>query len=566
MEILRNLKFRNKILILNVAAIVAILIVASIGSVYMNNMAQNTKKMYTDQLLPVKWVNAIQTSMRMNEASMLEFMLTKDEFLKSKMGKQNEAVDEVIRQYEQAAKGTGEADLFRQYTELLPDYRKAAERVLELASQNNEAKAYDAFVTEAGVKGNQLNELLISLSAQNEQVAEALYQRTEKEATAAKLMSWVATIIAIAIFIGVGYVINLVITNPIRTLQDLMKRAEAGDLSATGNYPYQDEVGALTGSYNKMLEGLRNLVNQVGEHTLIISASSEELLASTEQSASASEQIAQSSGRLEQELDKQATSIESAATDIYQIREHVVSIGDSSERMFISASQAAEHSKNGALTVSAASDQMKSIYSTVKELESTILQLGGHVREIGKFATVIREISTQTNLLSLNAAIEAARVGEAGKGFQVVAEEVRKLADESSGSSREIERLIASIQSEMNRIGSTMRDGLHEAELGLVKTDEAQVAFRQIDVSFDQVYTGVGEVKETIDQLLAGSERVVSVIEAANQVAREGMALSRQSSASSQEQFSGMEEIRGAADSLAKLSEELQQSLLSFRV
>ncbi|MCR8635127.1 methyl-accepting chemotaxis protein [Paenibacillus radicis (ex Xue et al. 2023)] len=566
MDVLRNLRFRYKIFILNVTAIIAILLIALVGYHYMTGMAVNTKEMYTNRLLPVKWVNAIQTATRMNEGSMLEFVLTKDELLKSKISKQDQFIDSTIEEYGKLALSPKELELIQQYKGLLPAYRSSVVKVIELAAANNEAKAYDAFVTEASRLGNQINQVLTDLSAHNEQIAEQLYEQTENEATTAQIFTLIATLLAVGIFIIVGFLINYVITKPILSLQSLMNRAEAGDLSVVGDYPYQDEVGNLTNSFNKMLQGLRGLVVQVSENALIISASSQQLLASTEQGASASEQIASSSEHLELELDKQVNSIEDATAAIYQIRQNVVTIGDSGENVYVSASKAASFSKEGASTVSSVSEQMKSIYSTVKDLDSTVELLTGHIQEIGKFVTVIHEISTQTNLLSLNAAIEAARAGEAGRGFTVVAEEVRKLADESAGSSQQIEKLIGSIQAEMKRIGSTMRHGLNEVELGIEKTKHTQVVFHHIDEAVDHVYVGVASVKDTIDQLIAGSQRIVSVMDVVNNVAKEGMTVSRQSTASSQEQLSSMEEIRSAADALAKLSEELQLTLQHFRL
>ncbi|WP_246313463.1 methyl-accepting chemotaxis protein [Paenibacillus foliorum] len=566
MDVLRNLRFRYKILILNVTAIISILVIAFVGYHYMTGMAVNTKDMYTNRLLPVKGINAIQTATRMNEASMLEFVLTKDELLKSKISKQDQFIDTTIEEYGKLAKSSTEQELLQKYKAVLPAYRAASVKVIELAAGNNEAKAYDAFVSEASILGNQVNQILSDLSAHNEQIAEQLYEQTEKESASAQLFTLIATLLAVSVFIVVGLLINYVITKPILSLQSLMNRAEAGDLSVVGDYPYKDEVGNLTNSFNNMLQGLRGLVVQVSENALIISASSQQLLAGTEQGASASEQIATSSEHLEQELDKQVQSIEAATTAIYQIRGNVVTIGDNSEHVYLSAAKAAGLSKEGASNVSSVSEQMKSIYTTVKDLDTTVELLTGHIQEIGKFVAVIHEIAAQTNLLSLNAAIEAARAGEAGKGFTVVAAEVRKLADESADSSHHIEKLIGMIQAEMKRIGSTMQHGLGEVELGIEKTKHTQIVFHHIDEAVDHVYVGVTSVKNTIDQLISGSERIVSVMDVVNEVAKEGMTVSRQSTASSQEQLSSMEEIRSAADSLAKLSEELQLTLQHFRL
>lgn len=565
MDALRHLKFHYKIFILNVTAIIAILLIAVVGYHYMAGMARNAEEMYKNRLLPVKWVNAIQNGTRVNEANMLEFMLTKDELMKSAIMKQDQLIDTIIEQYAQVASSPVELELLQRYRDALPAYRTAVGQVIELAADNQEAQAYDAFVNAAGMMGSQINQTLGELAAYNEQIAGQLYERTERESASARMITLISAVVAAGVFIAVGLLISRIITKPLRSLQALMNRAELGDLSVRGDYPFQDEAGSLTASFNKMVQGLRSLVVQVSENAVIISASAEQLLASTEQGAAASEQIAASSGRLAQQLDNQGSEIAAAAQAAYQISDNIATIGTNSERMYVSASKAASSSKEGAATVMSASEQMKSIYATIRELESTLELLTNHTQEIEKFVTVIHEIASQTNLLSLNAAIEAARAGEAGRGFTVVASEVKKLAHQSAGSSHQIEKLIGLIQSEMKRVGSTMQTGLQEAEAGIEKTNRAQTVFQEIDKAVDHVYAGVAGVKDTMDQLISGSQRIVAVMDIVSHVSLEGKEVSRQSSSSSQEQLSSMEEIRSAAGSLAKLSEDLQLALQHFR-
>ncbi len=230
------------------------------------------------------------------------------------------------------------------------------------------------------------------------------------------------------------------------------------------------------------------------------------------------------------------------------------------------AEQATQAAQNGKQSVVSIAGQMTEISDAVHEVNGVIEALGENAYKIGEIVSVINEISTQTNLLSLNAAIEAARAGEVGRGFAVVAGEVRKLAEQSYSSARNITELVSTIQRQINQAVSSMYAGAGKVEVGLSISEKAQESFVHIESSVEKVNAKVESVNLNIHQLVDANLRIEQVMSIVSAVSETGISVSQETSAASQQQMSTTEEIENSAKSLAGLAEELQISLQKFTV
>ncbi|OAS17649.1 methyl-accepting chemotaxis protein [Paenibacillus oryzisoli] len=569
LSILRNLKLRFKLLFMNAIAILFLLIVGITGYHYMDKMSSNSTRMYEESLLSVKWINQLQTNFNETESNLLEMMLSTDvkykAKLKAKLDENASTNKELVAKIAGVALNQEETGAFASFEELNVKYRDVVTKTIDQATQNNQV-AYQVYNNEVSPQGDKTVEALVKLVGLKESAAEQFQKSSSSDSAISHWVIILTIIIAIIVMTLGALTLDAIISTPIRKLQESMEKAAGGDLSVKGDYPYEDEVGKVTNSFNVMTGSLRGLVMQISDNALTLSASSEELLASSEQSSLAARQVASSSQQLSEDFDKQFASVNQANEAVGLMLSSTKQIDESAQVVAVLVNQATQAAQHGKQSVVSIAGQMSEISDAVREVNVVIEALGKNAHKIGEIVNVINEISTQTNLLSLNAAIEAARAGEAGRGFAVVAEEVRKLAEQSSTSARNITHLVSTIQRQINHAVSSMQAGAGKVQEGLTISEEAQESFVHIETSVEKVNTKVEDVNRNIHQLVDANLRIEQVMRIVSSVSETGISVSQETSAASQQQMSTTEEIENSAKSLAGLAEELQISLQKFKV
>lgn len=569
LSVLRNLKLRYKLLFMNAIAILFLLIVGITGYYFMDKMSSNSTRMYEESLLSVKWINQLKTNFNETESNLLEMMLSVDVKykgkLKAKLDENSAMNQELVTKLSGIRLTEEEAAAFKDFEELNKKYREIVAMTIDHATKNNQV-AYQVYNNEVSPHGDKTIVALDKLVQLKETAAENFQKTSSNDSKTSHWFIILTIVIAIVIMTVNAMALNMIITTPIRRLQEHMEKAAGGDLSVKGDYPYEDEVGKLTGSFNVMTGSLRSLVSQIADNALTLSASSEELLASSEQSSQAAKQVASSSQQLSEDFEKQFAGVNQANEAVQQMLTSTKLIDESAQEVARLVGQATAAAQNGKRSVVSIAGQMGEISEAVQEVNGVIEALGKNAHKIGEIVNVINEISTQTNLLSLNAAIEAARAGEAGRGFAVVAGEVRKLAEQSASSARNITHLVSTIQRQINHAVSSMQDGAGKVQAGLTISGEAQESFIHIETSVDEVNAKVESVNQNIHQLVDANVRIEQVMGIVSSVSETGISVSQETSAASQQQMSTTEEIENSAKSLAGLAEELQISLQKFTV
>ncbi len=398
-------------------------------------------------------------------------------------------------------------------------------------------------------------------------LAGTMYVNEVKEA-AQPVLDLTMIILAAAIVIG-GIAIYFIIKSIRKPLIELSESAEKisqGDLTQHIEVRTHDEIGKLAQSFNDMSAKLKQVIQAVQNSIENVAASSEELTASAGQTAQATEHITSSIEQFSNSNEHQNEMIEKSSVQLNDMDRSLSHMVNTTSHMMESSIESSKTAQAGGELVQKTAGQMQTIEQAVKEAELVIAGLEQKSKDITSILGVINGIADQTNLLALNAAIEAARAGEAGRGFSVVAEEVRKLAEQSGSSSKEIESLTNEIVDEIEKSQKMFRQVAGEVQSGLNITDETKVSFEKITHKTSEMTEQMKQMNGSAQELSHGSNDISQAVNQIKELSRESSAGFQDIAASAEEQLASMEEISSSSATLSQMAEELRELIKQFKI
>ncbi len=376
--------------------------------------------------------------------------------------------------------------------------------------------------------------------------------------------------IGLAIAGGVGtfaFFISRSISRPIVKTAEIAKKISEGDLTVNVEATKsKDEIGNLTNSFKEMITNLRGLVHQVQDSALTVASNSEQVASSTEQMNSSVQQISSTIQQISKGSQTQAQGLEETSKVVEHLNKNMKELASRADTASNLAKEVGAISEFGSKSASEAGNKMSKIISVTDESAKKIRGLAERSGQITSVLEVIRKIADQTNLLALNAAIEAARAGEAGRGFAVVADEVRRLAEGSAKSSEEIDALIKQIQEDAQATVKSIEGGATEVSEGKVVIEKALQALNDIATKVKDVSTTVMDVASTTQNQVSEIERVSKNASEIAAVSEENASATEEASAAVEEQTAGTQEITTSAQKMASMADELSQVISKFRL
>ncbi|MEK5304813.1 methyl-accepting chemotaxis protein [Bacillus sp. FSL M8-0326] len=356
------------------------------------------------------------------------------------------------------------------------------------------------------------------------------------------------------------------ISSRLSNLARFSKKVSDGDLRDKLQIQSDDEIGQVGKGFNTMIDSLRSLIGAVQTSVENVASSSEELTASAGQTSKATEHITLAIEQFSTGNESQNDKVESSSEELEEMNRGLQHMNESAESITASSIKSTEIAGEGGQLVEKTASQMNVIDQSVKKAENVISALESKSKDITQILGVINGIADQTNLLALNAAIEAARAGESGRGFSVVAEEVRKLAVQSANSAKEIENLIKEIVQDIDVSQEVFTAVNQEVQSGLSFTEQTKVSFHNIFDMTKEISDQLQTMNRTVVQLSKGSAHVSEAVREIADVSRESSANIQDIAASAEEQLASMEEISSSSATLSSMAEELRDLISKFKV
>lgn len=376
------------------------------------------------------------------------------------------------------------------------------------------------------------------------------------------LLSVVGTLLVLVL----SYFIAGSLTGNIRKLMDSMKKAENGDMTAKVDVKSKDEVGALASSYNNMLENISKLVSNVSTSAEAIATSASMLENVSADTANTTREVASTVHEIARGAEEQASDAQNSAELIAGLSVKITEITEKTKNMIESANKAAVLNEDGANAMKQVKQKSDENNQFAGEVAFRISELNEKAGLIGKIVDAITAISSQTNLLALNAAIEAARAGEAGKGFAVVADEVRKLAEDSGKAASEIKSLISSVQDSSKNAVNAMSKAKVVVDSQTKMVDETEILFAHIAESVDGITNQIESVFTLITDINISKDKIVDSVQNISSVTEETAAASEEVTASTEVMTTAVEHVAISAKDLNNSANILKESISIFKI
>lgn len=541
---MKNLSIAHRIMLIIGASILALLGVGLVGLDVSQKETESIHRINDDSLAGIVHLSEARQAFMMVRVSAYPHVLTTDASAKkeaeSNIERWRKLIWENLREYEKTIVNEQDKRLLDADTRDISAYFDVLDkRLLPKSRANEHDTERDQILVELATVSAKARETIDEHIAFNRKTADDVAEVASATSQRGKMVSVVAILVAVMAIGALGFLLLSDIRRSLREIQAMATRVEA-DLDFTVRVDVRrfDEIGLATAALNRLLDKLQHSLKSIAGGAQSVASAADQLATTSHQVATASRQ--------------QSEAASDMAATVEEMTVSVNHVADRAQEANTISSKSGQLAIAGEDIIGQTVGDIQDIATTVNEAAQLIGALEQHSQQISNVVAVIKEVADQTNLLALNAAIEAARAGEQGRGFAVVADEVRKLAERTAASTTEIAATIATMHQRAGEAVSSMQAVTQKVTEGVSRAEEANRAIRQIGEESRNAVGMVEEITAAIREQGAATNNIATRVEHIAQMSEESSAAAENSAQSAEE--------------LDRLANEMQQVIGAYRL
>lgn len=562
-KLIKNLKVSQVILGIVIISLVFTLLIGALGYLNMKKLNNNTAKMYEERLLPIASLTSIRGDFLNIRVYVNKGIISYDKDIDSKIKESEKSIEQKLTEFNAAQTDAEEADAINKFKSDYSQYKITWEKSKE-SLEKGQGLSTEDYNTFSKLGGN-IETTLKDLREHEITKANELKAQSDNIYNQSLTLFFLIYLIGMTILIIIIILVIRVINSSTKEMIEVLNEVAEGNLTVNVESSGNNEFEIMKNSLRNTIENISQIVSDIKEKSYNIdeasenlSAISEEMTSSAENVSNAIQDVAKGTGEQAGDLVNITTILNKFGNELGNMVDLIKEIDTNTQGIHSMADQSNGDMQN-------VINSVEKVTYSFKDLISKISNVGQNVNKINEITIMINSISEQTNLLALNAAIEAARAGEAGRGFSVVADEIRKLAEQSKSSLENINALINTISTDTNTMIKTT--DVMKSELINQKTDidTAIQSFTNIIKSVNEVNPKINSVSISAVKIDDEKNSILEKIEGASSIAEEVSASSEEIAASSQEMSASTEEVSRTAQDMHDMTIEMMNKVNKFK-
>lgn len=556
MHFFRFIKVKDKLLVLMIVCVLSNVLLGVFSVDYLRKMSWHASESYTQGLVPIGWLNELEESQR------------RLDFIVDSKGDDKE-MTAILQNMAQPLEQLDSHEIDKKMSHQIKKYKSLLKKQEEAIEDFKQLKhdELDPFYLQIFLPISQESHALLE-DTQNYLVQRAKDQQQayQKDVQFGYWLLGGVCLAVVLLVILIGFIATKAVNVPTRQLKSLLKRAEQGDFTANASYVAHDELGEVVLSYNQMVTEVKRLLHTVTDSAYEVEEMTGKLQKSSEQSSTTTLKIAKDVQSISESTSASSNKLASNTASLEEVLNDVQVILEKVQVVESFAQKTARDAESGTEIVQANLTQMQAIKQAVEKSNTAIFNLVERAASIDQMIEVIERITAQTNLLALNASIEAARAGEHGKGFVVVANEVRKLAEQTVQSTQTITSIVQNIHLDSSYAVQMMEGVLVATEKGVAVTGQTASSFDQILEKVHTIKPYIMEVSATVQEIANHTKKVSEDASMLTALSDTNAVSTKHVAALTADQLTAQQQFHNYIKELRKVSKVLQIAVKRFSI